>query len=143
MLYLCPEQRRPRPHEPAGDAPPDQPAGAPRVGRGRDGLRRHRPRDVPPAHAGPRPGRRGPSDPGVPPPLICSDTDFARNICGDSAVYIDPHNIKVAAEMISSITGDILKQKALVSEGKVLLSKLPDASEKFEKIFLTLKRVIS
>jgi len=76
-------------------------------------------------------------------PLICSDTDFARNICGDSAVYIDPHNIKVAAEMISSITGDTLKQKALVSEGKVLLSKLPDASEKFEKIFLTLKRVIS
>ncbi len=67
-------------------------------------------------------------------PLICAKTDFARHICRDSAVYLDPHNAEQSAAVIKDIISDSQKQERLVEHGKEYLAELPDSEEKFYMI---------
>jgi glycosyltransferase involved in cell wall biosynthesis len=66
-------------------------------------------------------------------PLICSDTDFSRHICRDSAIYVDPHNPKQAATEITFLARSEERQRALVTFGKTYLAELPTIEEKFEQ----------
>ena len=75
-------------------------------------------------------------------PLVCSDTDFSRHICGNSAVYIDPHDAESAAERIASLLESNDMQSSLVSEGKSRLHSLPDSIQKFDLIWSALKNDI-
>lgn len=74
-------------------------------------------------------------------PLVCSDTDFARNICGESAIYIDPHNATSSAIVIKTLIQDLSKQRQLADTGKERLTMLPNAQEKFDKIISVLNEV--
>jgi glycosyltransferase involved in cell wall biosynthesis len=74
-------------------------------------------------------------------PLVCSDTDFARNICGESAIYIDPHNAASSAAAIQTLMQDLSKQRQLADTGKERLTMLPNAQEKFDKIIAVLNEV--
>ena len=74
-------------------------------------------------------------------PLVCSDTDFARNICGESAIYIDPHNATSSAAAIKTLMQDLSKQRHLADTGKERLTMLPNAQEKFDKIIAVLNEV--
>jgi glycosyltransferase involved in cell wall biosynthesis len=75
-------------------------------------------------------------------PLICSDTDFARHICSDSAVYIDPHEPSAAAAVIIKISQDQVLQKNLTEAGKKYLAALPTLDEKFAQTMLILRDAI-
>jgi glycosyltransferase involved in cell wall biosynthesis len=68
-------------------------------------------------------------------PLICSDTDFSRNICQDSAIYIPPHNTKVAAEIIFNYAYDYDDQIKKTHAGKKLLDNLPNLTQRAQFIF--------
>ncbi|RYG01121.1 MAG: glycosyltransferase family 1 protein, partial [Chitinophagaceae bacterium] len=56
---------------------------------------------------------------------VCSDRDFARHICQNSAIYIEPHDTKAVAIQLMALTQQpqILEQCAL--EGKRRLASLP------------------
>ena len=73
-------------------------------------------------------------------PLICSDTDFARHICRDSAIYIDPHDPIAGSKKIIAFIEDPDLQERLVRSGKPLLAELPSLSRKFEE---TMKVMVS
>jgi len=66
-------------------------------------------------------------------PLICSDTDFARNICANSAVYVDPHTPQAAARVIAPLLSDDVMQRQLVAAGKKRLANLPTIEQKFSQ----------
>lgn len=74
-------------------------------------------------------------------PLICSDTDFSRNICGESAIYVNPHDAASAATAIQAFLTDSTKQQLLANIGKERLKALPDAQQKFDSIMAVLKEV--
>jgi glycosyltransferase involved in cell wall biosynthesis len=67
-------------------------------------------------------------------PLICSDTDFSRHICANSAVYINPHSPQAAASAIVNVLNDEAMQQQLTSAGKQLLAALPNIEQKSARI---------
>jgi glycosyltransferase involved in cell wall biosynthesis len=67
-------------------------------------------------------------------PQVVSDRDFARNICKDSAVYIEPHNPKQVAHVLCEVLNNDLLQKQLVEKGKVYLQQLPSQKERMQMI---------
>lgn len=72
-------------------------------------------------------------------PLIVSDRDFARGICGESAIYIDPHCSLSSALIISKFAADLSFQDKMVLQGDRRLQSLPSRSEKVDEIFTLIK----
>lgn len=58
-------------------------------------------------------------------PILASDRDFARNICGDSAIYVDPHDPDSLLEGIRCFATGKLDFSAIVSAGASALGRLP------------------
>lgn len=67
-------------------------------------------------------------------PLICSKRDFAEAICGESAVYVEPHDIASIVSGIKNVIYNSDLRVSLVAEGKKNLRKLPSNSERFNAI---------
>lgn len=51
-------------------------------------------------------------------PIITSDRDFARVVCGDAAVYVDPTDPAEIAAAIADLAGDPDRQRDLIEKGK-------------------------
>ena len=67
-------------------------------------------------------------------PLLVSDRDFAREICGDSAVYCEPHDVDdIAVQMLAFLRGEI-DIPALVTSGAVRLRPLGNQDTRMERI---------
>lgn len=67
-------------------------------------------------------------------PIIASNRDFAKNICGDSAIYVEPHDPVDVANAIAYIrTNDEIRIK-LVNIGKAKLLMLPAIEEKIKLV---------
>lgn len=68
-------------------------------------------------------------------PLLVSDRAFARDVCGDAALYVNPHEpADIAGKMIKLIDDSNLRRQ-LASNGRVQLSKFPNAESKNEKLY--------
>ena len=67
-------------------------------------------------------------------PQIVSDRDFARDICRDSAVFIEPHNPKQVAITLSEVLNNDALLRALVENGRIYLEQLPSQKERMHKI---------
>lgn len=67
-------------------------------------------------------------------PLVASDRDFARNICADSALYVEPHRPNHVAEHLILISEDLCLQDRLVKAGEERLSLLPSPQQRFSRI---------
>jgi glycosyltransferase involved in cell wall biosynthesis len=67
-------------------------------------------------------------------PLIASNRDFAKSICGQSAIYVEPHNIENVAESFIKISTNVILKRKLVEAGKDLLKKLPTQEQRFNMI---------
>jgi glycosyltransferase involved in cell wall biosynthesis len=39
-------------------------------------------------------------------PIVTSDRDFARECCGDAALYLDPHDVETAVSALQSLAGN-------------------------------------
>lgn len=67
-------------------------------------------------------------------PLLVSDRDFAREICGDSALYCEPHDIDdIAAQMLAFVRGEV-DVRALVASGVSRLRPLGNQDTRMERI---------
>ncbi len=72
-------------------------------------------------------------------PLVVSDRDFSRNICKDSAVYVDPHRPEEVAKQFCLLAQDPDLQDMLVKVGIERLSMLPSQKERFA---LVIKKIL-
>lgn len=67
-------------------------------------------------------------------PIMCSDFDFSRNICGDAAFYFDAQNPKDIAEKIIELIENKGLQKQLVDAGKKRLQQLETPESRAKKL---------
>jgi glycosyltransferase involved in cell wall biosynthesis len=63
-------------------------------------------------------------------PLLVSDRDFARHICGASALYAEPHDPQAVAHQLIRLANDPALREQLVAAGVELLGMLPTPAEK-------------
>jgi glycosyltransferase involved in cell wall biosynthesis len=66
-------------------------------------------------------------------PLIVSDTDFARKLCKEAALYVNPFNAKEIAEKIIYLSNNESLRINLIENGdKVFISNYPDPDSKWK-----------
>lgn len=68
-------------------------------------------------------------------PIIASDRDFARSICGGSALYVEPHDPDAVADAILRCATNTDMAAKLVSVGKAKIGALPTTKDRFRRIF--------
>lgn len=67
-------------------------------------------------------------------PLLVSDRDFARNICGNSAVYVEPHDVQDVANKVIWVVRSQSVCEELVAKGKANLQGLPTQADRFSRV---------
>lgn len=67
-------------------------------------------------------------------PIAASDRPFAREVCGDAAVYFDPLNPESIAQAIASVVEDSSIRRQLVLNGERCLGRFPSPNEKYETL---------
>jgi glycosyltransferase involved in cell wall biosynthesis len=75
-------------------------------------------------------------------PLIVSDRDFARNICGDSALYVDPYNPKDVVMAILKLRKNYDLRKKMTDCGKEKLQELPSLYTRNSIIMEKIKKIM-
>lgn len=74
-------------------------------------------------------------------PIVTSDREFSREICGEGASYFESSNAKSAAEKIYEVACNPKLRQKLIEEGLTRLEIFPDVGrqmELYEKILRTL-----
>lgn len=66
-------------------------------------------------------------------PILTSNYSFAKDVCGESALYFDPLNPKDIAEKILTLVSDKLLQKELVIKGSARVKTFETARSRAEK----------
>ena len=75
-------------------------------------------------------------------PLVTTDMDFARELCGDAALLVEPRNPVAAASALLSLARSPELSSSLVAAGEQrLLATYPTPGEKFEMQIDLLARV--
>ena len=64
-------------------------------------------------------------------PLVTSDMDFARELCGEAALFCSPHDPPAFADAIHTLMHDYATGEELVTQGRKRLNFYPTADEKF------------
>ena len=71
-------------------------------------------------------------------PLIVSDRDFARAICGTSALYVDPHHTEAVVDGLMRVHSDPVLRRCMVAEGKRRLDELPTLQQRISLVLAEL-----
>ncbi len=66
-------------------------------------------------------------------PIVTTNLPFARDVCGDAALYYEPEDAVSAAKTIVKLLGDAETWSHLVAEGKQVLRRLPSPQQKYEQ----------
>lgn len=75
-------------------------------------------------------------------PLVTSDRDFARELCGDAALFVDPHSSHEIGEALTRLArSEELVEKMCLAGDLQLRSSYPSASEKFRDQLAAILRV--
>ncbi|MDY0133186.1 MAG: glycosyltransferase [Desulforegulaceae bacterium] len=75
-------------------------------------------------------------------PLIAADKKFARDICKNAALYINPFELEEAALKFIEIAKDEKLLESLTERGLKVLNEYRDQQDRFNKIYDFLKNVI-
>lgn len=67
-------------------------------------------------------------------PLIAADKGFARSICGDAAVYVNPKDASASAKKIFEVLNDANLKNNLIENGTATLQKYGDHIKRFNTI---------
>jgi glycosyltransferase involved in cell wall biosynthesis len=57
-------------------------------------------------------------------PIVTSDRDFARECCGDAALYLDPHDVEAAVSALQCLAGNPELRERLGAAGRVRLKAM-------------------
>ncbi len=75
-------------------------------------------------------------------PQIVADLPYARDLCGEAAIYVDPHDAERWAHAIEFLSGNRSLQSQLIAEGRERMSKFPASwTECAERIRLFLASI--
>ncbi len=75
-------------------------------------------------------------------PLLSSDFSFARDICGDSALYFDALDPKDTSEKIIMLMNDKILQNNLVEKGKKRVKEFETARSRAEKYITLCEKLV-
>lgn len=67
-------------------------------------------------------------------PIICADRPYARQLCGDAALYFDPHDPENAAIVIERLLSDVPLQENLRQSGYRKLKEMETPDSRAQKI---------
>lgn len=76
-------------------------------------------------------------------PILTSDLDFARELCGDAALYFDPLSVSDIAEKIIELEGDESLKTRLVTAGDKRLKEFETAESRTNKYLEIFKQLIA
>jgi glycosyltransferase involved in cell wall biosynthesis len=75
-------------------------------------------------------------------PLVTSDLDFARELCGDAAEFVPSREAQATAEILRSLLGDQRRTEALIEAGdRQLVTGYPTPEQKFASQMALLNRL--
>lgn len=75
-------------------------------------------------------------------PIITTNLEFAKGICGDAAVYYDATSAKSAAEVIYKVAVNKQLQDALVANGIRRLETFDTSKQRAEKILMLCEKAV-
>lgn len=76
-------------------------------------------------------------------PIITTELSFARNICGNAAIYYEPKNALAAADAIERILDDPSLQEGLKKKGIQQLKKFNTPTERARQILMICEQLIN
>lgn len=74
-------------------------------------------------------------------PIVTTDLGFARDVCGDAALYYRPRDAADAARRLAELADSPRLWTAMVRRGKRRLDQSPDAADRYDRVVETLLRV--
>lgn len=74
-------------------------------------------------------------------PIVTSDLDFARDLCGEAAVYTDTLEADECAKAIQYVLSDRDLQERLISEGFEQVARFPNSQGRYRMIIDLLNRL--
>ncbi len=75
-------------------------------------------------------------------PIVTTDLGFAKDVCGDAALYFPPKDAQTAAKCIASVINDGILREKLVSKGRDILKDLPGPRQKYQQYIDVLRKMI-
>lgn len=75
-------------------------------------------------------------------PIFTSDFDFAKGVCKNAAVYLDPFNEISILDNLESVFNDEDKREDLILNGDKVLKELPDWEQAFKLYNKTIEKVL-
>lgn len=75
-------------------------------------------------------------------PILTTDFDFSRDICGDAALYFNANNAKEAAYKIIELIDNLDKRIELIQLGKKRLKECPVPENKYQMYLDILEQVV-
>lgn len=76
-------------------------------------------------------------------PLLISDMDWARSVCGEGAFYIDQKSPKDIAEKLVLLSENATLVENLIKKGSVELAKYPNSKERFLNYLRLMTKVVN
>lgn len=67
-------------------------------------------------------------------PILASDRDFSRQICGASALYVEPHDVASLAAGIRTFAQCKVDVEGMINAGREALSRLPTMSDRLSAL---------
>lgn len=74
-------------------------------------------------------------------PIICSDFDFSRSICGEAALYFDAQNPEDIANKIVALINNKTLQSDLINAGKKRVAQLETPESRANKLLTLLENI--
>lgn len=74
-------------------------------------------------------------------PIIASKRDFSQEICGDSAIYVEPHDPDSVATGLVALVHSAERRERMVREGRRRLSQLPSMEHRLQEINRILRSI--
>lgn len=74
-------------------------------------------------------------------PIVTTDLEFARGLCGDAACYYSAVDAKAAAEAIYKVATDKIYAQRLINNGKKQLLKYDNYEQRAEKLVKILEEI--
>lgn len=75
-------------------------------------------------------------------PIVTTDLNFARGLCGDAAIYYESTNPVAAAEAIYQVATDDALRKKLVDSGKMQLLSFDTYEQRCDKLIKILENIV-
>ena len=64
-------------------------------------------------------------------PVVTSDLDFARDVCGNAALFVDPLDAPAAADALQRLASDASLRQQLIADGARVQAALPDQQARY------------